>query len=394
MIRSVRNLVGIIVALLSLYTPLTSTAAVPDEETFSFAKFQKDKAFSPVVGVESWLTYSMNEQKNGVEYVNRADASLRRVRFGAKGSPYNWLSYAIELNLDRLGEDPNASTKGSYNGLDIWKAFVTAKLTRDDLIHLHIGYYWAAIALDYVTSPWTVSSFDKTRADWYLRNFMTGRGNGIESGFGFGGLKNFDGFGVNYQIGAFSPAAFSGKEYANPLFTGRLMLSFGNPEQKTYKIRHSGNHWNTRNGVTVGLGGATMGKVDNGSGTAFDQSNAYGADISATNGGLKVEGEYFKMKRKATGLDDYNGTEWFIRCSYNIPVKSTFVEPTFTYEQYEGKGASSLYKYIGDDKTFDIGVNWYLNKDKLKMSAHYVNQKGSTSSNVGDYFGLAFQVRL
>lgn len=392
--RSVKSLVVIGLLLLSTITPTVVKSQEEKSNSFKFTEFQKDKAFTPIVGVETWLTYSMNEEKNGVKYANRPDASFRRLRFGAKGSPYSWLSYEIEFNMDRLGEDPYASTKGSYSGFDIWKAFISAKLSNDDLLHLQAGYYWAAISLDYMASPWSVSSFDKTRSDWFLRNFMTGKGNGIESGIGLGGLKNFDGFGINYQVGAFSPAAFNGPEHANPLLTGRVMFSFGDPEQKTYKIRHAGNHWNARNGVTIGLGGATIGKVDNGSGTAFDKSKAYGADISATTGGLKIEGEYYKMKREAAGLEDYDGTEWFVRCGYNIAVKGTFIEPTFTYDSYKGEGDQTLYKYIGDDKSFDIGVNWYLNRDKLKLSLHYVNQKGSTSSNVGDYLGMALQVRL
>jgi len=134
--RSVRNLVGIALALLSINTPLTSSAQDSKNNTFSFATFQKDKAFTPIVGAESWFTYSMNEEKSGVEYANRADASFRRLRFGAKGSPYSWLSYEIEFNLDRLGEDPYASTKGSYSGFDVWKAFISAKLSKDDLLHL------------------------------------------------------------------------------------------------------------------------------------------------------------------------------------------------------------------------------------------------------------------
>jgi hypothetical protein len=392
--RSVKNLVGIVLALLSMNTPLTSGAQDAKSETFSFTTFQKDKAFSPIVGVESWFTYSMNEEKSGVEYANRTDASFRRLRFGAKGSPYSWLSYEFEFNLDRLGEDPYASTKGSYGGLDVWKAYITVKLTKDELLNLHAGYYWAAIARDFNTSPWAVSSFDKTRSDWYLRNFMTGKGNGIESGIGFGGLKNYDGFGFSYRVGAYSPAAFNSKEHANPLLTGRFMLSFGDPEQKTYKYTLGGNHWNKRNGVTIGFGGSTMGKAELSDGTIYNNSKAYGSDILASLGGFKIEGEYYKMKREATGYDDYEGTEWYVRCGYNIPVKGTFVEPTFTYDSYKGEGEKILYKYIGDDKSFDIGVNWYLNKDKLKLAFHYVNQKGSTSSNIGDYLGMALQVKL
>lgn len=392
--RSGKSLVAIALLLLSTITPTIVKSQEEKSNTFAFTEFQKDKAFTPIVAVESWLTYTTDAGKDDVDYADRGSASLRRLRFGAKGSPYKWLSYEIEFNLDRIGEDPYAAIKGSYSGLDIWKAFITAKLSKDDLLHFHAGYYWAAISLDYMASPWSVSSFDKTRSDWFLRNFMTGKGNGIETGIGFGGLKNFDGFGINYQVGAFSPAAFNGPEHANPLLTGRVMFSIGDPEQKTYKVRHAGNHWNARNGVTIGLGGATIGKVDNGSGTAFDKSKAYGADISATKGGLKVEGEYYKMKREAAGLEDFDGTEWFIRCGYNISVKGTFVEPTITYDSYEGEGSSTLFKQIGDDKTFDIGVNWYLNRDKLKLSLHYVDQGGSISESIGNFIGMGLQVRL
>ncbi len=376
---------------------LLPASAVRAQDTDSFLKlgqFQKDKAFSPTISIVSWLTYTNHEGKNGTEYANRADVTLRAIRIGAKGSPYNWLSYAVELSLDRLGESPYAATKGSYSGLDVWKAFLTARLTKDELVNLHVGYYWAVVSRDYNTSPWAVSSFDKTRADWSLRYFVTGKGNGIESGVGFGGLKNWDGFGFSYRVGTFMPSAFNGSEYANPLFTGRFMFSIGDPEQSKYKFNLTGNHWNKRNGVTISFGGSTIGKVDNDVDIAFDKSQSYGSDIMASLGGFKFEGEYYKMKRTLTGVEDFDGTEWFIRTGYNIVFKRTFIEPTITYQSFEGDGDESLYKYIGDDKTLDIGVNWYLNKDKLKLGVHYVDQKGSASTNIGNYVGMGLQVRL
>lgn len=378
--------------LLSIIGPYVTQAQDEASKPFTLGQFQKDKAFTPVVAVQSWLTYSMNEEKSGVEYADRFNASFRRLRFGAKGSPYSWLSYEIELNLDRLGEDSYAATKGSYKGLDIWKAYLSAKLVKSDLVYFHAGYYWAAISRDFNTSPWAVSSYDKTTSDQYLRNFMTGKGNGIESGFGFGGLKNYDGFGFSYRVGAFSPAAYASKEHFSPLLTGRLMLSFGDPEQKTYSYMLTGNHWNKRNGVTIAFGGAKQGKTD--TGTIFDASKAYGTDIMATLGGFKVEAEYYKMKRELAGYDDFDGKEWFVRCGYNFVFKSTFIEPTVTYDSYEGEGEKTLFSSIGTDKTLDLGVNWYLNNDKLKLGAHYLNQKGSVSSNVGDIIGLSLQVRL
>ena len=58
------------------------------------------------------------------------------------------------------------------------------------------------------------------------------------------------------------------------------------------------------------------------------------------------------------------------------------------------KGTSSLFNHIGDDYTFDIGANWYINKDKLKLAMHYVIQNGSASTNTGNYLGVGFQFKL
>jgi len=383
-------------AILLMLSFVTVVAQAQSEtgKPFLFSNFQKDKAFETELNIESWLTYSMNESKNGIDYADRADISFRRIRAVAKGEPYSWLQYELEMDLDRLGEDPYASTKGSYCGIDLWKAYVTVKLSKSELINLHLGYYWAAISRDFLTSPWSISSFDKSRADWYLRYFVTGKGNGIENGLGFGGLKNYSHWEISYRLGAYSPEAFTSGEHANPLIAGRLMLSVGDPEQTKYKYLLCGNHWNKRNGITVGFGFSTIGKTNIDDNILLNYSSSYGTDLAASMGHFKIEAEYFRMKRSANGYTDFSGDEWLLRCGYNIPVKGTLIEPTITGERYMGKGAKELFKYIGDDLTIDVGVNWYLNKDKLKLAVHYVNQQGSCSPNVGDYLGMAFVFRL
>lgn len=360
-----------------------------------FLEVNKEKMFIPVIALESWATYSMGEEKNGTEYANRGDMSFRRFRFGAGGAPYSWLKYSFQLHIDRLGEDAYASTKGSYGDVDIWNAYITAKLLKEsDLLNLHAGYYWAAISREFNTSPWAVGSFDKTRANWYMRNFITGTGNGIESGIGLGGLKNFEKFGISYRIGTYEPKLYASTKYASRLYTGRIMFSFGDPEETSYKYMLSGNQWRKRNGVTLGLGASTQSDGKLTDTTFFDQSIAYGADILVNYKGLRIDGEYFKFNRKAANTDDFDGTEWHIRVGYSLIIADRYIEPVITYEKFEGKGAKNLYKYIGDDKTFDFGVNWYVNKDKLKLALHYVIQDGSISSNKGDYIGLACQFRL
>ncbi len=372
-----------------------SSAQETTQKKSPFSSPNKEKAFSPIIALELWTTYSMGEEKNGTKYANRLDQSFRRLRFGAKGQPYSWLNYDFELLMDRLGENDYAATKGSYGGIDLWKAYISINPLKDSqLLNIHAGYFWAVVSREFNTSPWAVGSFDKTRASWYLRNFVTGKGNGIVSGLALGGLKNYENFGISYRAGIYSPEKFESKTEANPLLTGRIMFSFGDQEQTTYKCMLPGNQWKKRNGVTIGFGGSSQGKVAVDESTFFDKSSSYGADILINYEGLRIDGEYYKMKKEASGYNDFEGTEWIARIGYSFILGGKYLEPVFTVDKYVGEGEKTLFKFIGDDITYDFGVNWYINKDKLKVSLHYLNQDGSTSSNVGDYLGLGFQFRI
>jgi len=358
-------------------------------------KYNASKAFKPFIAAEAWGTYNMKEDSSDSESDQRFDTSLRRLRFGASGTPYPWLKYVFQFYADRLGEDDNAFTKGSYSGIGIWDAYISAKLLKNsDLLYLHAGYYWTAISRQFNTSPWAVGSFDKTRADWYLRYFIAGKGNGTESGFGLGGLKNYNNFGISYRIGSYEPDAYTSSQYADRLYTGRLMLSFGDPEQKQYKYMLSGNQWGKRRGITLGLGAASQnnGQVDEN--TYWNQSKAYGSDILINYDAWRIDGEYYRMKRTASNASDFEGSEFHVYVGYNIPFKETFIEPSFTYEKYKGEGNSDLFSKIGDDITYDIGANWYLDGQRLKLSLHYVIQKGSISSALGNFMGTAIQIKL
>lgn len=396
----------------SVFTQQTEKS-LSEVDKFSFLDINTEKLFKPIFALETWATYSIDEEKNGTSYTNRADIFFRRLRFGGTGSPYSWLSYNFQLHLDRLGEDTYASTKGSYGGIDIWNAHITAKLLKDcDLFNLHAGYFWAAISREYNTSAWSQGSLDRTRANWYMRNFITGKGNGIECGIGLGGLKNFEKFGVGYRIGTFEPQAYSNSELASRLYTGHFLFTLGDPELSSYKYRLPGNQWRKRTGITLGFGASTQSKgivinsikeyadsltneiTSTTITTPFDQSYAYGTDILINYKGFRLDGEYFVFCRTGTANEKFEGYQWHIRFGCSLSLAGMFLEPVITYDCYEGKGNKDLYKYIGTDQTLDLGINWYLNKDKLKLSLHYLIQDGSVSSNVGDYLGMAFQFRI
>ena len=362
---------------------------------FNNLSLNTEKAFKPNIAFETWGTYNIAKGENASETANRFDVSFRRLRLGASGNPYPWLNYTFYFYMDRQGEDDYAFTKGSYGGIGIWNAFITAKLFKDsDLLNLHAGYFWAAVSREYNTSPWAVSSYDKTQTAWYLRNFVTGKGNGIESGIALGGLKNFEGFGMIYRIGTYEPQKYISAEKGSRLFTGRIMFSIGEPEQNNYKYMLSGNQWGKRKGVTFGFGASTQSNGALTDTSFWNNSSTFGADILIDYKSLRIDGEYFFLKRTAGYMNNFNGTEFHFRGSYLINFHKTFVEPSFTYQKYDGDGNKSLYKYIGIDETYDFGVNWYLDKQKLKLALHYVLQQGSLSAGLGDYIGVACQIKL
>ena len=379
-----------------LTVPLYAVEKSAATEQTSWLAVNREGLFRPVVAFETWATYTVDRKTGGEIDRNRGDVSFRRLRFGGKGTPWSWLSYSFQLYLDRLGEDPYAATKGSYGGgPGIWNAFITAKLLKNsELLNVHAGYYWAAISREFNTCPWAVGSFDKSRANWYLRNFITGKGNGIENGVGLGGMQQFGIVGIGYRAGAYEPQAYADAGYPDHLYTGRLMVSIGDPEQTKYRYTLSGNQWGRRTGITIGTGFASQNSGRLSDSLVFTGSTAWGGDMLVNFIGLRIDGEYFVMKRTADGRKDFNGSEWHIRLGYAFTAGKTLVEPCISFDRYDGEGSKALFKYLGDDRTFDIGVNWYLNRDNLKVALHYVNQNGSISDNTGDYIGLAFQFRL
>lgn len=366
-----------------------------DNEAPALFELNQDKMFKPVVALETWATYSSGE-KNGEGLCDeRTDVYFRRFRFGATGQPYPFLKYSFVLHSDRVGEDIFASTKGSYKGVGLLYAYTTLKLLKNsDALNLHLGHFWAGVSRDFITSSWSVSGLDRFYSTYYQRYFIAGTGNGITSGVALGGVQNFDNMGISYRVGVYEPDAYLSAEHSSRLYTGRAMWTIGDPEQTNYKYLLSGNQWCNRRGVTLGVGASTQQDGVVSDSLLFDHSSSYGADVLFNYDGLAVQCEYYMMQRCATDYNTFEGSMFNIRMSYNIKVKSTFVEPIISYDTYQGTGDKALFRLVGDDSTVDLGVNWYLNKDKLKLALHYVMQEGSAACNIGDYLGAVFQFKL
>jgi hypothetical protein len=403
----------------SIYLILTISAFAqeissrkPENQKMQNLFTDKSNLFKPFVAIETWATYNLKENSNETSTSNRMDFLFRRFRFGGKGSPYYWLRYSFQVHMDRLGIDNYSSIKGQYSGIGIWNAYMTFKLLKkSELIYLHAGYFWAAISREFNTSGWSQGALDRSGANWFMRKFMTGKGNGIESGLSLCGLKNFDRLGISYRFGTYEPQAYNSRQFESRLYTGRILFSFGDKEFTSYKFRLPGNHWQNRSGISIGFGASTQssGTIINStkefsdsltgeiitltSETNFNQSYTYGADILINHKGLRVDGEYFIFCRKENDIDDFVGNQGHIRAAYSFLAGQTFIEPLIGYDCYNGSGNKNLFNYIGTDYSLDFGINWYIKKERLKLSLHYIIHDSNITTKTGDYLGLAFQFR-
>ncbi|WP_075601651.1 porin [Saccharicrinis aurantiacus] len=384
-----------ILIFLLIITFQVARAAEEENEINPFIKLDKNKLFQPVLDLEFWYVYSMNEKQSGEEVYDRSDAMFRRVRIGAKGNPTPWLNYIFRFSADRVGEDVYTAVKGSYNGISVWNGYFTIKpLSDKNLLNIHMGYFWTGVSREFTNSPWNVASLDKTRSNYYLRHFVSGKGNGIESGIALGGIKNFNKCAISYRTGVYEPSAYSCSNYGNKLFTGRAVLTIGDGEQSKYSYMVPANNWRKTKSISIGLGGSSQQNGKLCDSVLFKTSYTYGADLLVCYKGIRIEGECFAMKREDQAKQKIDAITWYARASYNFIIANKYIEAVVCYDSYDASGSKSVYKFIGDDNSLDMGLNWYLSKDKLKLALHYIIQDGTTSPNLGNYIGTALQFRL
>jgi hypothetical protein len=180
-----------------------------------------------------------------------------------------------------------------------------------------------------------------------------------------------------------------GKRYS-PLLVGRFVLNFGQPEQENYRIAYETNYYNRRKGLSVGLGGAYQGKTD-----LFGSSAATSIDILLNYGPFNLDAEYNLMIRTGdfgpTGLPvniRYASGTGHLRTTYNLVLADRFfLEPSFMIMRFDGgtnsieqSNAVVLGAFSGEETTYDVGINWYINRKHLRLMLHYTWREG----NAGD----------
>ncbi|MGD9931829.1 MAG: porin [Mangrovibacterium sp.] len=356
----------------------------------------------PYANLQYWTMYSEGLESGGEVAAGRAASYFRRGRIGLKGKLMETLTYDIQCSFDLLGKDPNLSSKGKANTGDIalWSAYGTySVLPESDWLMVTVGTFLPHLSRESVTSPWTTSSLDKSETSCYLRQFVTGKTNGICPGVNVGGMGGVGKSQLLYNIAFITRQENTSitSENWSPVFLGHVILNVGDKEWSSYKYCLSGNSLKKQKLMSVGFGASTQGKTD-----IFESSVTYGADVLIYLNGLKLDGEYYLLNRKT--LDDYLASCLMVRASFNFFIKKDWVlEPAIMLNQFTGDDTfQDASFYDGQDRIIDAGINLISAKRKLKLNLHYMNRAGSGTKNYrvgssgayGDYINFGIQLMI
>ncbi len=352
----------------------------------------------------------------------RLDFYIRRARLGLKGQAFPRLDYLTQFAYDNLGKDPYTGTIGSPQKLEmtefrVWDAYFMYHLD-SAFANITFGLFRPEVSREFISSYTAVPSLEYALTYYYLRDHLATRPTARETGVNLGGLyaDSTRMWGTSYNFGVFDAAQeknsdLKGSLRWSPLVTGRLSVSFGDTDSYKYKLNPDINFFGRRRGITIGVYGTHQGRasesyepkdtVATASGIltqktkgykgGFKRNDTYGTDLLADFAGFEIDGEYTFLHREfsdafrsafpaAVKSEVTVDKVWHVRGGYSFPLpRDMFIEPSLMYTRFDGDAASMIYPG-GVDHQLDIGVNWYVNKNALKISTHYVSQDGRAKS--------------
>ena len=382
----------------------------------------------PILAMQLWSTYTEGQELYNIDNQefeavdNRLNFLLHRTRLGAKGSYGDRWVYDLTGSLDFVGQDLLAGTVGAANNgasprFRVWNALIQYKvIPQSEHLYVTFGYQGPQLSRESITSPFTVSSFEKAWSQNYIRRHIVGTGPGRAVGMNVGGFMKGDTdqkIAFNYDLGIYNPrfTAFggnsTGQQYA-PLLTGRVGIHIGDPEYSKYSRGHKFNYKGSRNGVTLSVSGS-----HNGANNLWDNNQSYGFDLLANYGPFNIAGEWMKLMRELGDVESTAATG-FLKLGYHTTLKNTRVfEPVITYSflagptsQGDQEAAQLLGTFSGTENYLELTMNYYVSpKARISLSytfrdgdagdldpslvnSNYFQQGGVGTIARGDYLGI------
>lgn len=391
-------------AVLTLLNPIMAQDQERPEDnrlTDLWLKKKDDFKFDIRMMVQLWSLYTMdqevfNPETEQYETVdNRFNTNLRRARLIVRGNPYPRLKYSLVMFYDLAGRDLLSASVGGANAAQpnfgVWDGFFQYQLSKgSEAAWLTGGWFRPQFQRESITSGWSVNSFEKSMSQNYVRRHLVGTGPGRAAGLNLGGLLQGEKVGLNYNVGVFNPLYTGefgqtvGRNFS-PLFSARTVLYLGDPELTNYKIGYETNYYNKRRGVSLDFNASYQGETD-----LFEESIAIGPGMLLNWGPLNLDGEWIWMTRsdsRGNQSFDYTSNSGHVRVGYNFIVGKYMLEPVFMAMQFNGgetaeeqANASAVGAFSGNERTYDLGVNWYIDRRNLKLMLHYTWRDGDSGA--------------
>lgn len=298
----------------------------------------------------------------------RNDMYIRRGRLALKGTAFEKFHFRTQIAYDGIGKDKLIGTFGNPNDPNnaifvVWDAYFTYKAC--ELFNATFGYVRPQVGRESITSAVYILGFEKGLTNSVIRKHIVGRSNGREAGVNLGGLYNEGAFSLNYNFGFFNTMSENiignGLQW-NPLLTGRIALSLGDPEMEEYGLQYFQSYYGKRKGITIAYNQSYQGETD-----VFSKNMVRGADLLLNYGPFDISAEYDQLLR-----DTLNGgvTVRIIDQVYSAKVSYNFIVFKKRILQV---GYSFTESLLDKDQNFhDIGSNLLIFQDKLKLGLHYI----------------------
>ena len=373
------------------------------ETSRTFAQTLEKYRIQPIVGVQLWTTYTHNAEIFNAEadayrpVSDRLNVQLHRSRLGVKGQPYAQLKFNITGAFDFVGQDALAGTEGGLNNggspiFRLWNAHVSWQVNANSqALFVTVGYQPPPIGRESLAPALRVPSMEKAWTQNYLRRHLVGTAPGRALGINLGGAVEVgEKLNVKYDGGVFTPTftAFGGNSSgvsAAPLFVGRAVFQFGQPERPGYYLGHRVHYDGQRRGLSVAVAGARADRTDR-----WLENSAFGVDVLLNLGPFHLSGEWHRLERVpifSNPVPSATAQTGFLRAGYLMArANGTKLEPVVTYVFLEGadndtdlRVAQAASIFAGTDRTLEFNLNYYLNAN-LKLNFAYTVRDGDTGT--------------
>ncbi len=334
---------------------------------FSLAT-QPEVVFKPFLKTQLWNAVSADD----------VSTYIRRGRVGMGITLGNTWAFSTCLEFDNTGKDQWAIPSGSLSDANVglWDMYLSWKpLSDKNILVITSGYTLPQLSREVMTKPWFIPSLEKAKSSTFLRNFVTGKSNGISPMVNVGGVFGGDHHWYEYNASLIQ----AGKDVHNEnslaeLLAGRFNLGLGKKMPYRYKKKSilSAEH----NALVIGINGSYQGETQD-----FDANMSYGLDLIGNLKGLKASAEYSRMTRM---IDDdvFKGNTGFVRISYNEEISNARrceASLMFTFYDFDSNpfGLKS-----GTSSYFDVGFDFYASANVVKVSLHYTCSADESFYNI------------